>query len=54
MQKKTAATLDNIAGGIFRVSSRPSFPADTFDHRCLRRRRPESLPLPRHRSHKYV
>src|SRR5271156_7251188 len=33
---------------------RSCFPTDTFDHRCLKRRRPESLPLPRHRSHKYV
>src|SRR5580700_8449285 len=30
------------------------FPTDTFDHRCIRRRCPESLPLPRHRSHEYV
>src|ERR1700687_442398 len=41
-------------GDISALPGRSSFPTDTFDHRCIRRRCPESLPLPRHRSHKYV
>src|SRR6266403_4231372 len=41
-------------GGISALPGRSCFPTDTFDHRCIRRRCPESLPLPRHRSHKYV
>src|ERR1700684_1546590 len=40
-------------GDITALPGRSSFPADTFDHRCIRRRCPEALPLPRHRSHKY-
>src|ERR1700741_2758888 len=41
-------------GDISALPSRSCFPTDTFDHRCIRRRCPESLPLPRNRSHKYV
>src|SRR6202140_4035837 len=41
-------------GDISALPGRSCFPTDTFDHRCIRRRCPESLPLPRHRSHKYV
>src|ERR1700722_17797993 len=41
-------------GDIPALPGRPRFLVDTFDHRCIRRRCPESLPLPRHRSHKYV
>src|SRR6202011_430731 len=41
-------------GDISALPGRSRFPIDTFDHRCIRRRCPESLPLPRHRSHKYV
>src|ERR1700675_2101230 len=41
-------------GDISALRGRSCFPTDTFDHRCIRRRCPESLPLPRHRSHKYV
>src|SRR4030081_28402 len=41
-------------GDISALPGRSCFPTDTFDHRCIRRRCPESVPLPRHRSHKYV
>src|SRR2546430_11581604 len=41
-------------GDISALPGRSCFPTDTFDHRCIRRRCPESLPLPRDRSHKYV
>src|SRR5260370_36760479 len=41
-------------GDISALPGRSCFPTDTFDHRCIRRRCPESLPLPGHRSHKYV
>ena len=41
-------------GDIAALPGRSCFPTDTFDHRCVRRRCPESLPLPRHRSHQYV
>src|SRR5882757_4658651 len=41
-------------GDISALPGRSCFPTDTFDHRCIRRRCPESLSLPRHRSHKYV
>src|SRR5580658_8973963 len=41
-------------GDISALPGRSCFPTDTFDHRCIRRRSPESLLLPRHRSHKYV
>src|SRR5271168_722704 len=41
-------------GDVAALSRRCCFSTDTFDHRCLRRRCPESLPLPRHRSHQYV
>src|SRR5579862_3162662 len=41
-------------GDISALPGRSCFPTDTFDHRCIRRRCPESLPLPRHRSQKYV
>ena len=41
-------------GDISALPGRSRFPTDTFDLRCIRRRCPESLPLPRHRSHKYV
>src|SRR5580692_4270815 len=41
-------------GDVPALPGRCCFPTDTFDHRCLKRRCPESLPLPRHRSHKYV
>src|SRR5207248_1671764 len=41
-------------GDISALPGRSCFPTETFDHRCIRRRCPESLPLPRHRSHKYV
>src|SRR5450432_755744 len=41
-------------GDISALPGRSRFPTDPFDHRCIRRRCPESLPLPRHRSHKYV
>src|ERR1700733_2569461 len=41
-------------GDISALPGRPCFPTHTFDHRCIRRRCPQSLPLPRHRSHKYV
>src|ERR1700719_2805390 len=41
-------------GDISALPGRSCFPTDTFDHRCIRRRCPESLPLPRYRSHKYV
>src|ERR1700689_2407940 len=40
-------------GDISALPGRSPFPTDTFDHRCIRRRCPESLPLPRHRSHKF-
>src|SRR5260370_19751997 len=41
-------------GYIDALRGRSCFPTDTFDHRCIRRRCPESLPFPRHKSHKYV
>src|SRR5271169_1900188 len=41
-------------GDISALPGGPCFPTDPFDHRCIGRRCPESLPLPRHRSHKYV
>src|SRR6266567_6790792 len=41
-------------GDISALPGRSCFPTDTFDHRRIGRRCPESLPLPRHRSHKYV
>src|SRR5580692_4470245 len=41
-------------GDISALPGRSCFRTDTFDHRCIRRRCLESLPLPRHRSHKYV
>src|ERR1700728_1254700 len=41
-------------GDISALPGRSCFPTDTVDHRCIRRRCPESLPLSRHRSHKYV
>ncbi len=41
-------------GDISALPGRSRFPTDTFDHRCIRRRCPESLPLPRRRSRKYV
>src|ERR1700719_1429111 len=41
-------------GDISALPGRSCFPTDTFDHRCVRRRCPESLSLPRHKSHKYV
>src|SRR4029077_2177608 len=41
-------------GNISALPGRSRFPTNTFDHRCIRRRCPESLSLPRHRSHKYV
>ena len=41
-------------GDISAISGRSCFPADASDHRCIKRRCSESLPLPRHRSHKYI
>src|SRR6202451_1764411 len=41
-------------GDISALPGRSCFPTDASDHRCIRRRCPESLPLPRHRSHKYI
>src|ERR1700678_3213850 len=41
-------------GDISALPGRSCFPIDPFNHRCIGRRCPESLPLPRHRSHKYV
>src|SRR4030081_3656292 len=41
-------------GDISALPGRSCFPTDTFDHRCIRRRCPETLPLPGHRRHKYV
>src|SRR5579862_5480175 len=49
---RTDFTWEN--GNISALPCRSCFPTDTFNHRCLRRRGPESLPLPRYRSHKYV
>src|SRR5580658_319538 len=41
-------------GDISALRGRSCVPTDTFDHGCIRRGCPESLPLPRHRSHLYV
>src|SRR5277367_1776014 len=41
-------------GDVPALSRRCCCSTDTFDHRCLKRGCPESLPLPRHRSHEYV
>src|SRR5271156_5863966 len=41
-------------GDIPALRGRSCFSTDPFDHRCIRRSCPESLPLPRHGSHKHV